>query len=162
MLHNLFIGLSWLIGGLGVVGAGAFIAGLVFLGPVALRAIVAPIVEEFFACTKCVAAVVFVLATVGAYWVGHHEAENECRAADLAAALRNAQFDLDNAVKAKADESQRADAIEETSNARHQKDIAANAALALRAASCAFDDIDAGGLPGQSRAGRAKAAARAK
>lgn len=72
MLHNLFIGLTWLIGGLGVVGTVAFIAGLIILGPVAVRAIVVPIVEGFFACTKCVAAAVFVLATVGAYWVGHH------------------------------------------------------------------------------------------
>lgn len=161
MLHTIFITATWLIGLFGVGGAVAAVAGLVFLGPAAVTAIVEPLLAKFIACTWCIVAVVFVLSTTGAYWVGHHEEEKACRAADLAAELRNAQIDRDNAVKAQADESQRADTITETSNAQHQKDLADIDALSKRPATCAFDDTDAGVVPaGKPRSRWKKAPAR--
>lgn len=72
MLHNIFIGATWLIGILGVTGAGAAVAAVVFLGPAAFVGIIRPILVTFIACTKCVALVVFVIATVGSYWVGRN------------------------------------------------------------------------------------------
>lgn len=72
MLHHLFIALTWLIGVIGITGAIALIVGVCLLGPAAVTAIVGPVLAKFLACAWCVAAVVFVLATVGAYWVGHH------------------------------------------------------------------------------------------
>ncbi len=72
MLHYIFVCATWLIGTLGVVGAAAAVAGTVFLGPAAMMAIVQPILARFITCARCVATVVFVLSTVGAYWVGHH------------------------------------------------------------------------------------------
>src|SRR5579859_1871655 len=70
MLHTLFIGATWLIGTLGVTGACVAVAATVFLGPTAAIAIVQPFVSRFLACTACVIATTFILATVFAYWVG--------------------------------------------------------------------------------------------
>lgn len=72
MIHNLFIGATWLIGILGVAGTAAAVAAVVFLGPAAFIGIVQPILVKFITCMKCVAVTVFVLATVGSYWVGRY------------------------------------------------------------------------------------------
>jgi hypothetical protein len=146
-LHSVFIAASWLIGLLGVGGVVAAIAAVVFLAPAAVQAIVVPIFKRFIECTWCIVVVVFVLTTTGAYWVGHHEAESECRAEELRAELRNKTIDADNATKAKEDETKRADTIEETANAQHERDIASIAALKARGHACPFDDIDSGGMP---------------
>jgi hypothetical protein len=70
MLHNIFIGLTWLIATLGIGGAAAAVVAAVFLGPAGAIAIVEPILARFLACTFCVIATTFVIATVFAYWVG--------------------------------------------------------------------------------------------
>lgn len=72
MLHFVLTAASWLIGVVGVGGAIGAIAATVTIGPAATFAIVGPIVSRFLACAKCVAVVVFVLSTVGSYWVGRH------------------------------------------------------------------------------------------
>lgn len=163
MLNYAFVALTWLIGLLGVGGAIAVIAASIFLGPTVVIGIVQPMLSRFMACTKCVVATVFVLATVGAYWIGHHAAAKECRDADLAAALRNAQLDRNNAEKAKTDETKRANKIETDANDRHKKDLADIALLKSRPPTCAFDDIDAGSVPDrQSGTGGARAPASAR
>lgn len=144
MLHWVFIIATWLIGIFGVTGAIVAIVAFLYLGPAVVIPIVTSAFERFIKCIWCVVAVVFVLATVGSYWVGHHEAEVQCRANDLAAELRNAQIDRDNAVKAKTDESNRANQIETDANEQHSKDIIAIADLKRRPVTCAFDDIDSG------------------
>jgi hypothetical protein len=160
MLHYFFIGATWLIGTLGVAGAAATIAGLVFLGPAAVAAIVQPIFAKFIACTTCVVLTAALLSTVGAYWVGHHQAEVQCRAADLAAELRNREIDLENASKARSDETERANKIEGDSSDQHAKDLKEIADLKTRPATCIFDDTDSGRMSDdKSRTGNAKPAA---
>ena len=147
MLHYVFIGLTWLIGTVGVAGAVAIIVAVIYLGPAAVLAIIEPLFARFIACIPCIVFVVFVLATTGAYWIGHHQEAKQCKAAELAAALRNTQIDRDNAVKAKADETNRANQIETDANDQRRKDLADIALLKNRPATCAFDDTDAGSLP---------------
>lgn len=147
MLHYVFVGATWLIGLLGVGGAVAAIAGAVFLGPTAVVAIIQPLAVKFIKCTACVVVVVFVLSTVGAYWVGHHQMAIECRNADLAAELRNREIDLENASKARSDETERANKIEGDSSEQHTKDLKEIADLKKRPPTCAFDDVDSGSVP---------------
>ncbi|WP_375782924.1 hypothetical protein ACE10Z_23710 [Bradyrhizobium sp. Pha-3] len=72
MLNTLMLVLTWAIGVLGGGSVVAMIVTMVALGPAAVVGIVQPILTRFLACAMCVASVVFVLATVGAYWVGRH------------------------------------------------------------------------------------------
>lgn len=160
MLHTVFIALTWLIGALGLTGALAVIAGCVWLGPTAVIAIARPLLSKFIACARCVALTAAITATVAAYWVGHHQAERQCRADELAAALRNAEIDRDNALQAKADEARRADTIEAATHESQQQAADYIATLQSRATpACVFDDRDAGGLRGGAGAGGAHPAA---
>jgi hypothetical protein len=162
MLHSVMVWASWAIGIVGVTGMVACIVAMIWLGPVVVNAIIGPIFSRFIACTRCVVAVVFVLTTIAAYWLGHHQAVNECRDAELSAALRNKQIDVENAEKAKADETTRANTIEAESNDRHQSDLAEIAKLKSRPPTCAFDDNDVGRVHDDSRSGRKNAPAGAR
>lgn len=95
MLHTIMTAAAWLLGIGGVAGLVAAVATLIYLGPAVAAAIVQPIFARFVACTKCVVLVVVVLTAIAAYWLGHHQAANECRDAELSAALRTKQFDAD-------------------------------------------------------------------
>lgn len=160
MLHYAFIGATWLIGLVGVGGAIAAVAAGVILGPAVVIPIVQVAATKFIRCTVCVVATVFVLATVGAYWVGHHEAVVACHDADLAAELRNREIDLENASKARSDETERANKIEGDSSEQHAKDLKEIADLKKRPPTCAFDDTDAGGVPNDKpRSSNAKSSA---
>lgn len=162
MLNYFFVAATWLIGTLGVTGAVGVIVAAVILGPTAVIEIARPLLTRFLSCLWCVVAVVFLMATVGAYWVGHHEAVSDCRAGELAAKLRNQQIDLDNARKAEADEASRANTIEEKANARQKDDADYIAHLEARPA-CSLDDSDLGGVPNhKSGAGRKKSPVGAK
>ncbi len=158
MIHYVFIAATWLIGLFGVGGAIAIIAGLIFLGPAAVTAIVQPVITKFISCIWCIAFVVFILSTTGAYWVGVHQEAQKCRANELAAELRNAQIDRDNAVKAKTDESNRVNQIKTDANDQHEKDLQAIADLKKRPTTCAFDDIDAGSVRDKSGTSNAQPA----
>lgn len=140
-LHGVMTFVSWAIGILGVGGVVAAIAAAIFLGPTVVIAIVQPAFSRFLACTKCVVATVFVLATVGAYWLGHHEAVKACRADALEAELRNEKIDAQAARDAKADETRRADEIQQKAKEQHDTDQAYIAALQKRSA-CNLDDGD--------------------
>ena len=52
-----------------VRGAIAVIVGLIFLGPAAVQAIIAPILQRFLACRPCEIALAVVLALLAAYWI---------------------------------------------------------------------------------------------
>jgi hypothetical protein len=142
-LNSLMTFAAWALGTLGVGGVIAAIVAAVIFGPTVVIAIVRPIVERFLACTKCVIATVFVLATVAAYWLGHHQAVTECRADELEAKLRNARIDAKAAADAKADEKRRADDIEREAKKQHEQDQAYINRLTSKPA-CAFDDDDVG------------------
>lgn len=82
MLNTVMVVLTWAIGVFGVGGAAVATVAVVALGPAAVLAALQPILSRFFACSRCIAAVVFVLAAVGAYWVGREgEYERGHRAA---------------------------------------------------------------------------------
>lgn len=161
MLHFAFTAASWLIGVAGVGGAIAAVIAICVLGPAVVIPVVQAAVEQFIKCIACVAVTVFVLSTVGAYWVGHHQAVVECREVDLAAELRNREIDLENASKARSDETERANKIEVDSSEQHKKDLALIADLKNRPATCAFDATDAGVPDDKSGAGNAQPAASA-
>ncbi|MDB5610366.1 MAG: hypothetical protein JWP25_7266, partial [Bradyrhizobium sp.] len=108
MIHYVFVAATWLIGVVGVGGAVVTAVAVVYLGPATVMAIVRPIFAKFLACTKCVVAVVFVLSTTAAYWVGHHQAETQCRADELNSKLAAERADTAAQVKAAADEANRA------------------------------------------------------
>jgi hypothetical protein len=154
---------AWAIGVLGVGGAIAAAAAAIILGPTVVIAIVRPIVTRFLACTQCVVATVFVLTTVSAYWLGHHQAAKECRADQLETQLRNEKFDTAQALKAQADEKRRADDIEREAKAQHDQDQAYIERLKAKPA-CALDDsdLDAGRLRAVPWSGGAKPARHAR
>ncbi len=122
MLHSAMVWASWAIGIVGVTGLVAGIVALIWLGPVVVSAVIGPIFSRFSACTKCIAVVVGVLAFMGAYWAGHHQAANECRDAELSAALRNKQIDTDIAIET-AKEAQAALAESSTRVAASEKKV---------------------------------------
>lgn len=142
MIHHVFVGLTWALGAFGVTGTLALIAALVFLGPTAVIAIVQPVLTRFLACAVCVRTVVFIVAALGAYWLGHYEAKRECRAEEANSLLRAQQADIEAARKAKDDETARANSIESDANEQHRKDTDFIAKLQANPA-CGFDP-DAG------------------
>lgn len=147
MIHWLFLAATALVGFVGIGGAIAIGLALVFLGPTAVSTFLTPLVEKFLACRWCDVALGVLLALLTSYWIGHHDAAAACRADELAAALASQKADLDNAVQAKNDATQRANAIEAAANAHHDKDAKYIAALKKRPA-CALDsgDIGTGGM----------------
>ncbi len=158
MINTVFVVLTWLIGIVATVGPIAAIIGIIAF-PAVVVPLISKIAKAFFACVPCMIAAAVVLACLGSYWVGHHDAASDCKAEQLQAALRNKQIDLDNAVKAKVDESARAKTIEEQANARQKDDAEYIAHLEGRPA-CALDDSDIGGMPNnRSGPGRKKPAA---
>lgn len=145
MLHYVFVAFTWLAGFLGVGGAVAFAAACLYLGPAAVMAFVGPLISRFLACAKCVAICAAVLATLAAYWVGHHQAAAECRADELNSRIAAQEADVAAATKAKHDETQRANKIESDANAQRNRDLKEIDKLKRRRkAGCLFDDDDAG------------------
>ncbi|MBN9007228.1 MAG: hypothetical protein J0H40_17660 [Rhizobiales bacterium] len=146
-LHSLMTLAAWAIGILGVGGAVAVVVAAVFFGPTVVIGIIQPILTSFLACTRCVVATVFVVATIGAYWLGHHDAAKECRADELAAQLRNERLDAQAARDAKDDEARRADDIEKQAREQHDADQAYIQQL-KSSPGCALGDGDLGGAAG--------------
>lgn len=145
-MHNVFMWATWAVAAFGVGGTVALVVALLTLGPAVVQAWLVPSLVRFLRCSACVAAVVFVLATVGAYWVGHHQAASECKAGELAASLRNQEFDLAEAQNAKAEAEKRAKEIEKSSAERATQDAEYIKSLEAKPA-CALDDGDIGGVP---------------
>lgn len=138
MIHTLLITLTWLIGIFGTGGALAFVAGVVWLGPSAtLR-----IVEPLLACAKCLIAIAAVIAVVGAYWIGRHEAESDCIAQAAQSRVAAQQADQRAARRAATDESDMVRKIEEVARQQHEADLAEIEALRGRPDACLFDDTD--------------------
>lgn len=163
MLHYVFITATWLIGIAGIGGALAVAGAVVVLGPAVVIPIIQTIAARFIRCTVCIVVTVFILATVGAYWVGHHSAVLDCRDEKKESELAAQRQDNIAAQKAAADEANRAIDIEVSANDRHTKDLAEIEKLKLRKApACAFDDIDAGGMPSNVHSPKTKPASRAK
>jgi hypothetical protein len=158
-MHTLMVTLTWALGALGVTGTIAAIAAVIFLGPTAVMAIVQPILSRFLACTACIVASAFLLSTIGSYWLGHHEAERQCRADELNSRIAAQQADLEAARRAKTDESNRASQIESEANEQHQKDSDFIKHLQAQPG-CGFDPDAgaAGGLRGPHAAGTQPAA----
>lgn len=154
MINTLFIVLTWIIALVATFGPLAVILGMIFVPAVAVP-LISKIAKAFFDCIPCMIAAAVVVACVGSYWVGHHQAASDCRAAELEAVLRNQKIDLENANKAAADEADRAINIEVTADEQRKKDAAYIKALESRPG-CALDDSDIGGVPNDKSGPRRK------
>jgi len=155
--------LPWVLGVVGVLGVAGTIAAVILTPAVAVP-ILQSIVTWIIKCRPCLYAIVLVAACSAAWWHGHHTAVVACREDELAAKLRNTQIDLDNAKKAKSDETERANKIEAGANEKHEKDVAYIEQLKNRPDTlCVLDDPDLVGLPNhKSRPRHAKPAASAR
>lgn len=161
MINTAFVILTWLLGLAATLGPAAVILGLVVAPAVAVP-LISKLGGAFLSCSRCIVAAIAVVMCVGSYWVGHWDAEQDCRAGELAAQLRNVRIDAENARQSAADELQRATQIEAQSNDQRSKDADYIKALESRT-SCNLNDNDIGRLPDyQSRARRAKPAAGAR
>lgn len=72
MLQQIFTAATFLIGIFGMGGAAVIVAIVVYLTPAIALPMLGAAFTRFVGCAKCVAIVVFVVSTTGAYWVGHH------------------------------------------------------------------------------------------
>lgn len=161
MINTAFVVLTWLLGLAATLGPVAVIAAVIFIPAVAIP-LISSIAKRFLECLWCIVAVVAVLMCVGSYWVGHWDAESDCRAGELEAKLRNARIDAENAEKSKQDESNRANAIEAAASARQKDDHDYITHLEGRP-SCNLDDNDLGRVRNDKpRTGRTKPAAGAR
>jgi hypothetical protein len=149
--------MPWILGIVGVLGVAGTIAAAVLF-----PAVVIPVLESIVAfimkCKPCLYAIALIAACSAAWWHGHHTAVIACREGELAAELRNKQVDLDNAKKAKDDETERANKIEAGANDQHEHDAAYIEQLKNRPdPTCLLDDPDLIGVPNhQSGPGGAK------
>lgn len=160
MINTAFVVLTWLIGIVATVGPVAAIIGIIAFPAIAVP-LISRVAKAFLECVPCMIATAVVLACLGSYWVGHHDAASDCRDEQLQAELRNKQFDLDKAKQAAADEATRATTIEEKANARQKDDADYIARLEGRPA-CALDDNDLGLSNDKSRARPKRPAAGAR
>ena len=140
------ITLSWILGIVSVLGVGGTIVAFVFFPTVAVPVIQAA-VSAILRCKPCLIALALVGTAIGFYWFGHHQAEISCRANELAAELAAKNADIDAAIKAKADATERANKIAEDANAQRQKDADYIATLKKKP-SCILDGNDVGGTNG--------------
>jgi hypothetical protein len=143
------------------LGLVAVIAAVIFV-PAVTVPLISSMAKRFLECLWCVVAVVAVLMCVGSYWVGHWDAESDCRAGEIEAKLRNARIDAENAAD---DEFQGASEIETTAKARQNDDHDYITHLEARP-SCNLDDNELG-LSGRMRndkprSGRSKPATGAR
>jgi hypothetical protein len=148
------IGLSWVLGIVGVLGVGGAIAAFIFVPALAIP-ILQNLVSWLIRCKPCLYALVLCAACFASWWFGHHQAALECREEALAAELRNKQFDLENEQKAKADAEKRAKEIEDSSNERAKSDAEYIERLKAKPA-CELDDDDIGGMPNNKSRPRIK------
>jgi hypothetical protein len=139
------ISVTWIVAVIGTFGVAGTIAAAIFF-----PAVVIPVLENLVTwllrCKPCLFAMAIAGACFASWWFGHHQAVLQCREAELAAQLRNKQFDLERERQAKADAEQRAKEIEESANERAQKDADYISKLKDKPA-CLLDDDDIGGLP---------------
>lgn len=163
------ISLTWILGIVGTLGIGGCIAAyFIFpaLIPIIIKAL-GGLLERFLACFWCkIISGAFLIFFVG-WWLGHHKAELECRAAEKNSVLAAQRQDTIAQQQATADEANRAIDIEVSAKDQHDQDLRDIAALKSRASTCAFDDIDSGGpvtggVLRDVRAPKAKPAGRAK
>ncbi len=152
--------MPWVLGIVSVLGVAGTIAAVI-LFPAVVIPILEGVVAWIMKCKPCLYAILLVAACSAAWWYGHHTAVVACREDEIAAELRNKQIDLDNAKKAKDDETERANKIEAGANDQHEKDTAYIEQLKNRPDPlCVLDDPDLIGLPDhKSRPGGAKPAA---
>ncbi|MEH2476258.1 hypothetical protein V1281_002573 [Nitrobacteraceae bacterium AZCC 2161] len=155
------IALTWIAGVVAVLGVGGAIAAAVLFPAVAIP-LIQSIVARIIACKPCLYALAIIGLCFGSWWFGHHQAVLDCRADTIAAELRNARLDADNAKKSEIDQTERANTIEAQSNDQHAKDQEYIKSLEARP-SCNLDDDDLIGVhPRKSRPRFTKPAAGAK
>lgn len=154
------ITLSWVLGLASVIGAGGLIA-LLVLFPAVVGPIVQQVTAAILRCKPCLIALAALALSISFFWAGYHQAKRADRTAELAAQLAIKNADIEIAKKAKYDETERANRIEEHANAQHQKDLDYINSLTARPA-CRLDGNDIGGLRNRTGFGLKKFAPRSK
>jgi len=152
--------LTWILGLVSTLGIGGAIAAVVLTGGAAL-----PIIEEILLkilrCHPCMVVVVLIGTLLGGYWYGRHEEAGACKAAEIAAELRNREIDLERQSQARSDETERANRIAADAAQRAKDDADYIAGLKSRPG-CLFDDLDAGVRQRPGGAGAAQPAGGAR
>lgn len=139
------IALTWVLGIVAALGvAGTIAAAIIF--PAVVVPVLQNLVSWLLRCKPCLYALAVAGLMAACWWHGHHQAVLECREAELAAVIRNQEFDLATAQNAKADADKRARDIEESANEQAKKDADYIATLKAKPA-CELDDDDIGGMP---------------
>jgi hypothetical protein len=155
------IGLTWVLSIVGVLGIGGAIAAAI-IAPAVVIPLLQRTIEWILGCKRCLYALAFVVAVFAAFWSGHYKAQLDCNSANVAAALRNQQLDLDIAHRAAEAESTLIKSIEDKASDRQKKDDDYVAKLEARPV-CQLDDADVSGLSNhQSGTGDKKLTQRAK
>lgn len=145
----------WIVSGVGFLGVAGTIAAVIMVPAVAVP-ILQSIVSAILRCKPCLIALSILAALFTGALYGAHVEKAKCRAGELAAKLRNAQIDVENAEKAAKDESNRAKSIEDAASARQKADADYIAKLKGNPA-CNLDDSDLGRMRDKSRASRKNA-----
>ena len=138
------IALTWILSIVGVLGIGGAIAAAI-IAPAVVIPLLQRTIEWILGCKRCLFALAFVIAMLAAFWSGHYKAQIACREANVAAALRNQQLDLDIAHRAMEAETTLIKSIEDKASDREKNDDKYIATLADRPV-CALDDDDIAGL----------------
>jgi nitrate/nitrite transporter NarK len=68
--------LTWILGIAGTLGTAGTIAAFIFF-PTIAAPILAKVTQAVLACKTCLIVAAFVIATLGAFWYGHHGAAEE-------------------------------------------------------------------------------------
>ena len=154
------IGLTWVLSIVGVLGIGGAIAAAI-LAPAIVIPLLQRTIEWILGCKRCLYALAFIVAVLAAFWSGHYKAQIACREANVAAALRNQQLDLDIAHRAMEAETNLIKSIEDKASDREKTNDKYIETLAARPV-CALDDNDLAGLSNhQSRPSDKKSPRRA-
>lgn len=148
MLNQLFVLLTWFLGIASVLGTVGTVA-VIFLAPTMFATVIVPLLRRFLQCLPCIVAAVFVVSTVGAYWVGHHSAVQACDLEKMNSAIAAAHRDAKLQKDAADFEANRALKIQEQADAREKEDAAFISQLKERSKDCGFDSgvPDAPGVP---------------
>lgn len=159
------IGFTWILAIISTLGVGGTIVAY-FLFP----AVVAPIVEgsmrALVACKACLVVILLIGTGIGSWWLGHHRAEADCQADEVAAAMQSkidaANKDRDEAKAAAADAALRLAAIEQQSKEEQERTAEYVDDLEKRPVpACALNDDDLRGMraPARARAARKRTSA---
>lgn len=151
---------TWAFAVVAALGVGGTIIACILAPAIALP-ILESVVSAILRCKICMWILLALALCAGSFWFGHHTAVLACREAEFAAELRNRNIDLENASKARSDETERANDIKAKANEQHAKDADYIEQL-KNVPACLLNDTDINGMHKPVWSGRAKSPAGSK